>query len=62
MTEYCAPCGPGCLERRDTATGECMALKRGREYRAGRQAEIRAQREARTGGQMSLFDAFGGAR
>jgi hypothetical protein len=60
---YCDPCrSGGCLERRDELTGECMALKRGREYLAEQAAEIRARREARIGGQLSLFDLAGGAR
>jgi hypothetical protein len=56
----CPPCWKGtCLERRDAVTGECMALKRGREYLAERAAEIRARRDIRTGGQLSLFNLAG---
>lgn len=65
MIEYCAPCGAGCLERRDEVTGECMAVVHGREYlaeRAARAAEVRAQLEARTGGQLDLFALLGGVR
>ncbi len=53
----CAPCvSGGCLERRDVATGECMAAKLGREYLAERAAVTAARREARIGGQLDLFD------
>lgn len=63
VIENCAPCWSGtCQERRDSLTGECMALKRGREYLAQQSAEIDARRDARTGGQLSLFDLAGGAR
>jgi hypothetical protein len=36
-----------------------MAIKRGREYRAERAAEVKARRDARTAGQLSLFDLAG---